>query len=74
MAAVMLGAAAFWHANGIILRTAHYWGDIPYVPRLLLGADVVQTAFAVFWGLTGLIGMAGPLAEARVGHGLAQRR
>ena len=58
MAAVMLGAAAFWHANGIILRTAHYWGDIPYDPRLLLGADVVQTAFAVFWGLTGLIGMA----------------
>ena len=58
MAAVMLGAAAFWHANGIILRTAHYWGDIPYVPRLLLGADVVQTAFAVFWGLIGLIGMA----------------
>ena len=33
-------------------------GRHPLRPRLLLGADVVQTAFAVFWGLTGLIGMA----------------
>lgn len=54
----LVGLALFMQANAIILRSVHFWQDVPYTTPDLFSSDTVQTAFAIFWGVTGLVGMA----------------
>jgi uncharacterized membrane protein len=54
----IIGATVFVQANAIILRTIHFFADVPYTFSALFASDLVQSAFAVFWGATGLVGMA----------------
>ena len=49
-----IGAAAFVALNGVVLRTAHHWGDIPWRFSTLLASKPLQAALTLTWTLTAL--------------------
>ena len=46
--------AGFVWANGILLRTLHYWADVPFALRPMLDSHLVQSAFSILWMLLAL--------------------
>jgi uncharacterized membrane protein len=50
----LLGAAIFVWLNGVLLRTLHHWGEVPYDLEAILRSDLAQTALSVFWTVLAL--------------------
>jgi uncharacterized membrane protein len=48
------GVALFVALNGIVLRTAHHWGDIPWRLPALLASKPLQAALTLTWSATAL--------------------
>lgn len=49
-----LGAAAFLALNGVILRIAHHWGDVPWNLDALMASKSAQVALTLTWTVTAL--------------------
>ena len=49
-----IGAAVFVALNGVVLRAAHQWGDIPWRLSSLLASKPLQAALTLSWTLTAL--------------------
>jgi len=52
-----IGAGLFVALNGIVLRTAHHWGDVPWRLSSLLASKPLQAALTLAWTLTALTAM-----------------
>ena len=52
-----LGAGLFVALNGVVLRTAHHWGDVPWRLSSLLASKPLQAALTLTWTLTALAAM-----------------
>ncbi len=52
------GAAIFVALNGVVLRAAHHWGDVPWRLSSLLASKPLQAALTLTWTLTALAAMA----------------
>ncbi len=50
----LLGVAAFIALNGVVLRTGHHWGDIPWRLADLLRSKPLQAALTLTWTATAL--------------------
>ena len=53
-----LGAGIFVALNGVVLRAAHNWGDVPWRLSSLLASKPLQAALTLTWTLTALAAMA----------------
>ncbi len=53
----LLGGAGFIFLNGVLLRTLHHWGGIPYQLDAMLRSDLVQASLSVFWTVLALVAM-----------------
>lgn len=49
-----LGAAAFLALSGVVVRTAHHWGDVPWRFESLMAYKPVQAALTLTWTVTAL--------------------
>jgi uncharacterized membrane protein len=49
-----LGVALFVALNGVVLRTAHHWGDIPWRLPALMASKPLQAALTLTWSATAL--------------------
>ena len=54
-----VGAGLFVALNGIVLRTAHHWADIPWRLTSLLASKPLQAALTLTWTATALAVMVG---------------
>jgi len=52
-----LGAGTFVALNGVVLRTAHHWLDVPWRLTPLLASKPLQAALTLTWTLTALTSM-----------------
>ena len=52
-----IGAGLFVALNGVVLRTAHHWGDVPWRLSSLLASKPLQAALTLTWTLTALTAM-----------------
>jgi uncharacterized membrane protein len=52
-----IGAGLFVALNGIVLRTAHHWGDVPWRLSAMLASKPLQAALTLAWTLTALAAM-----------------
>jgi uncharacterized membrane protein len=52
-----LGAGVFVALNGVVLRTAHHWLDVPWRLTPLLASKPLQAALTLTWTLTALTAM-----------------
>jgi hypothetical protein len=50
-------AGLFVALNGVVLRTAHHWGDVPWRLSSLLASKPLQAALTLTWTLTALTAM-----------------
>ena len=50
-----LGAALFVAGNGLILRIAHQWGEVPWRLSSLMASKPVQAALTLAWTATALV-------------------
>jgi uncharacterized membrane protein len=48
------GAAVFVALNGMVLRTAHHWGHIPWRMASLIASKPLQAALTITWTVTAL--------------------
>lgn len=53
---LLWGLAAWW-ANGILLRTLSYYGDLPWSVWALWNSRLIQTTLALVWTLAALVMM-----------------
>ena len=51
------GALAFISINGVLLRSLHHWGGVPYALEPMLHSRLVQAALAILWMLLALAAM-----------------
>ena len=52
-----MGLTIFYWVNAALVRTLHAWGGIPFDFDAMFHSTVAQTTFAVFWAVSGLLGM-----------------
>ena len=52
-----LGVGLFVALNGVVLRTAHHWGDMPWRLSSLLASKPLQAALTLTWSATALAAM-----------------
>jgi uncharacterized membrane protein len=52
-----LGVGLFVALNGIVLRTAHHWGDIPWRLPALLASKPLQASLTLTWTATAVVVM-----------------
>jgi uncharacterized membrane protein len=50
----LFGAIAFYWLNGVLLRTLHHWGGVPYDFSAMLRSALAQTAVSIFWTVLAL--------------------
>jgi uncharacterized membrane protein len=62
---VVVAALAFLWLNGILLRSIHHWGSIPYRLEPMMRSVVVQAALSIFWTVLALALM---VAATRMGR------
>ena len=53
-AGILAGALVFLWLNGVLLRSLHHWGGVPYRIEPMLRSVLVQAALSVFWSLLAL--------------------
>src|SRR6185369_17826817 len=52
---IAVGATlAFIWANGMLLRTLHHWGGIPYELAPMMRSMLVQASLSIFWTVLAL--------------------
>ena len=56
-AASLLSATLFAWLNGVLVRTVHHWGGIPFTFSDLYHSVLLQTALSIFWSLLALCAM-----------------
>ena len=49
------GATVFFWLNAMLIRTLHYWGDVPFHLRAMTNSDLVQTSLSIFWTLSAML-------------------
>jgi len=52
-----LGSVGFLWLNGVLLRSLHHWGGIPFRFDAMMQSMTVQAAFSIFWSLLALCAM-----------------
>jgi uncharacterized membrane protein len=52
-----VGAGLFVALNGVVLRTAHHWGDVPWRLSSLVASKPLQAALTLVWTLAALTAM-----------------
>jgi uncharacterized membrane protein len=50
----LFGIAVFIWANGVLLRTLHHWGGVPFRLDAMAHSVLVQSALSLFWSLLAL--------------------
>ncbi|MCW8908755.1 MAG: DUF2339 domain-containing protein [Sedimenticola sp.] len=50
----LLGVAFFLWCNGMVARSVHHWGGVPFDAGLLFQSQVLQASIAVLWAVLGL--------------------
>ncbi len=50
----LFGALVFYWLNGVLLRTLHHWGGVPYDFSAMLRSAMAQTAVSIFWTVLAL--------------------
>ena len=53
----LFGAIVFYWLNGVLLRTLHHWGGVPYDFSAMLRSAMAQTAVSIFWTVLALAAM-----------------
>lgn len=53
----LFGGIVFFWLNGVLLRTLHHWGGVPYDFGAMLRSPLAQTAVSIFWTLLALTAM-----------------
>ncbi len=53
-ATALWGTLLFAILNGVLLRSLHHWGDVPWDFGAMLGSRLVQSALSIFWTLIAL--------------------
>jgi uncharacterized membrane protein len=48
------GVLAFIWANGVLLRTLHHWGGVPFSLESFARSTLTQTALSIFWAVLAL--------------------
>jgi uncharacterized membrane protein len=56
-ALTLLGIALFIALNGVLLRTLHYYADVPFRFNRMMSSTLVQASFSLFWSLLALAAM-----------------
>jgi uncharacterized membrane protein len=51
----LFGGATFIWANGVLLRTLHHWGGVPFRLDAMVHSVLVQAAFSLFWSVLALV-------------------
>ncbi|HME39888.1 MAG TPA: DUF2339 domain-containing protein [Steroidobacteraceae bacterium] len=51
--AILAGLAFIW-ANGVLLRTLHQWGGVPFSLGSFVQSTLTQTALSIFWAVLSL--------------------
>jgi uncharacterized membrane protein len=46
----LIGSTLFMLVTGMVMRTCHHWGDIPWHTGTLLSSTLVQTSLSIVWG------------------------
>lgn len=64
-AAQILAAFAFVWVNCVLLRTIHYWGDVPYEWLALSRSVLVQSGFSLLWTASAFVLMLYATRNAR---------
>ena len=49
------GAAVFVWLNAVLLRSLHYWANIPYELDTMSDSSLVQSSVSIFWSMLALI-------------------
>jgi len=50
----MAGAIFIW-LNAVLLRTLHYWADVPFRLHAMTHSLLVQASVSIFWSLLALV-------------------
>ncbi|HEC11940.1 MAG TPA: DUF2339 domain-containing protein [Acidiferrobacteraceae bacterium] len=50
---LLLGVVFLWF-NAVLIRTLHYWGDVPFSYNAMAQSVLVQTSLSIFWSLIAL--------------------
>jgi uncharacterized membrane protein len=53
----LLAATGFAWLNGVLARTVHHWGEVPFSLYALYHSVLLQTALSIFWSLLALCAM-----------------
>jgi Predicted membrane protein len=51
----VFSAVSFAWLNGILARSLHYWGEIPFTAHGMLHSPLAQASFSIFWSLLALL-------------------
>lgn len=51
---ISLAAAIFIWLNAVLLRTLHYWAEIPYDQHSMMHSVLVQASLSIFWSILAL--------------------
>jgi uncharacterized membrane protein len=54
--ACLTGLTFIW-GNGVLLRTLHQWGGVPFSPESFAASTLTQTALSIFWAILSLATM-----------------
>jgi len=63
----LFSAVSFVWLNGILARSLHYWGEVPFTAHGMLHSPLAQASFSIFWSLLALLAT---LYAVRQGHRL----
>jgi uncharacterized membrane protein len=63
----LFSAVSFAWLNGILARSLHYWGEVPFTAHGMLHSPLAQASFSIFWSLLALLAT---LYAVRQGHRL----
>ncbi len=53
----VMGAVLFLWLNGMVTRTVHHWGGVPFHAPAMFDSQVFQASISVLWAVVGLGGM-----------------
>ncbi|MDK9718358.1 MAG: DUF2339 domain-containing protein [Trichlorobacter sp.] len=65
--AAVFSAVCFIWLNGMLARSLHYWGEVPFTAHGMLHSPLAQASFSIFWSLLALLAT---LYAVRHGHRL----
>jgi uncharacterized membrane protein len=55
--AAVFSALLFLWINALVLRTIHFWYDVPYTPHALWHSTLVQAVLSLLWSILALATM-----------------